>query len=447
MAEVKMPKLGESVTEGTLGKWLKQVGDSVYKYEPLVEVVTDKVNAEIPSDFEGVLTAILVQENETVQVGTLIATIEEAVSSNSASETVSPERVAQSENMESVAPLASTTSANGTNTTFTNGVGRRSESSDAPRYSPAVLKIAQERGIDLDKIVGTGMEGRVTRKDVLAYVPTATPSLVASASATPGPTTDHIQPSLKQNEQPVQPLVQTSAQSPTNEEWVPVTAMRKTIASRMVQSKHQAPHAWMMIEVDVTPLVRLRERHKAEFKQREGVDLTYLPFFIKSAVEAIKEFPVINSTWAEDKIIIKKDVHISIAVATDQALVVPVIHHADRLNILGIASSVADLARRARAGKLTLADVQDGTFTVNNTGAFGSILSQPIINAPQAAILSVESIVRRPVVRDDDSIAIRSMVNLCLSLDHRILDGWVAGQFLRTIKKHLEGLNESTSLY
>lgn len=447
MADVKMPKLGESVTEGTLGKWLKQVGDSVYKYEPIVEVVTDKVNAEIPSDFEGVLTAILVQENETVQVGTPIATIEEAVSSNSASETVAPERVAQSENKGSIAPSASTTSANGANATLANGVGRRSESSDAPRYSPAVLKIAQERGIDLDKIVGTGMEGRVTRKDVLAYVPTATPSLVAAASATPGPTTDQIQPSIKQNEQPVQPLVQTSAQSPTNEDWVPVTAMRKTIASRMVQSKHQAPHAWMMIEVDVTPLVRLRERHKAEFKQREGVDLTYLPFFIKSAVEAIKEFPIINSTWAEDKIIIKKDVHISIAVATDQALVVPVIHHADRLNILGIASSVADLARRARAGKLTLADVQDGTFTVNNTGAFGSILSQPIINAPQAAILSVESIVRRPVVRDDDSIAIRSMVNLCLSLDHRILDGWVAGQFLRTIKKHLEGLNESTSLY
>ncbi len=435
MAEVKMPKLGESVTEGTLGKWLKQVGESVYKYEPLVEVVTDKVNAEIPSDFDGVLTAILVPENETVKVGTPIAVIEEVNEKSSIPLETSP-----------VEQPASTTTSHSQIEMSTSALAPEPQGSGQQlRYSPAVLKLAQERGIDLKSVTGTGLGGRVTRKDVLAFdtrsatvsqpepveqVPLSSAPVLATPSAS-------IQVSTGN----------TPSEVPSNEEWIPVTAMRKTIASRMLQSKQQAPHAWMMVEVDVTPLVRLREQHKDEFKRREGITLTYLPFFIKSVVEALKEFPIINSTWAEEKIIVKKDIHISIAVATDSALVVPVIHHADRLNVLGLASSISDLAQRARAGKLTLQDVQDGTFTVNNTGAFGSILSQPIINAPQAAILSVESIVRRPVIRDDDSIAIRSMVNLCLSLDHRVLDGWIAGQFLRSIKQRLDGLTESTSLY
>lgn len=454
MAEVKMPKLGESVTEGTLGKWLKQVGEQVYKYEPLVEVVTDKVSAEIPSDFEGVLTAILVQENETVKVGVPIAVIEEAGSGSAQASSASPESIKSSTQIVSngiaSAPQESAMKAE------TGAEAVAFSQSAAPtqvRYSPAVLKLAQERGIDLSKVKGTGIAGRVTRKDVLGYTQSASMHANPSSSMQTAPTvasamaTQNTPESATVSASATQNTETTSIQAPDNEEWIPVSAVRKTIASRMVQSKHQAPHAWMMVEVDVTPLVRLRERHKAEFKQREGIDLTYLPFFIRSTVEALKEFPIMNSTWADDKIILKKDIHISIAVATDNALVVPVIRHADRLSILGIAGAVADLARRARSGKLTIQDVQDGTFTVNNTGAFGSILSQPIINAPQAAILSVESIVRRPIVRDDDSIAIRSMVNLCLSLDHRILDGWVAGQFLRSIKQRLEGLNESTSLY
>ena len=215
----------------------------------------------------------------------------------------------------------------------------------------------------------------------------------------------------------------------------------------MVESKHEAPHAWMMMEVDATPLVKLREKHKRAFREQEGVDLTFLPFFIKAAVEALKEFPMVNATWAGDKIIVKKDVHISIAVATPDALVVPVLHHADQLSILGLAKGIADLASRARANQLRLDDVQGGTFTVNNTGAFGSVLSQPIINAPQAAIMTVEAIVKRPVIMKDDSIAIRSMVNLCMSLDHRVLDGWVAGQFLRSVKNRIESIDDQYRLY
>lgn len=214
----------------------------------------------------------------------------------------------------------------------------------------------------------------------------------------------------------------------------------------MVQSKHEAPHAWTMIEVDVTNLVNFRNQAKAEFAKKEGLNLTFLPFFIKAVVEALKEYPMINSTWANDKIIVKKDINISIAVATEDALYVPVIKDADQKSILGIAKAVDDLAARTRAGKLTMDDMTGGTFTVNNTGSFGSVLSQPIINSPQAAILSVESIVKRPVVIND-MIAVRSMVNLCMSLDHRVLDGLICGRFLQSVKQKLESIGPDTKLY
>jgi 2-oxoisovalerate dehydrogenase E2 component (dihydrolipoyl transacylase) len=222
--------------------------------------------------------------------------------------------------------------------------------------------------------------------------------------------------------------------------------IRKTIARRMVESKHNAPHAWTMVEADVSELVAFRQRVKADFKRKEGVDLTYLPFFIKAVVEALKQYPMLNASWVDDKIHVHKRINISIAVATDDALVVPVIHNADRLSIAGLAHAVNELAAKARSGRLSLQDVQGGTFTVNNTGAFGSILSQPIINAPQAAILSVESIVKRAVVVND-AIAVRSMVNLCLSLDHRLLDGWVAGQFLKAVKERLQSFGNDTVLF
>ncbi len=474
MAEVRMPKLGESVTEGTIGKWLKQVGDAVYKYEPIAEVTTDKVNAEIPSEFDGVITEILVGENETVKVGTPLAVIaqegadaavEAALKVNSDGTPLDGPTDMPAGSGTDIARDGRQAGAAAADLGATNATPDTAQavapqhSAQRGRYSPVVLRMTQERGIDISKIKGSGIGGRVTRKDVLAYFPVlvdrasvdalssghdsgahaAASGAHATASAGAVATSSETSGSLS--------APAASGESPAREEWVPVTAIRRTIAQRMVQSKQQAPHAWMMVEVDVTPLARLRKREKNAFKQREGIDLTYLPFFIKSAVEALKEFPMVNSTWADDKIIVKRDLHISIAVATENALVVPVIKHADRLSVSGLASAISDLARKARGGKLTLDDVQGGTFTVNNTGAFGSILSQPIINAPQAAILSVESIVRRPVVRGDDSIAIRSMVNLCMSLDHRVLDGWVAGQFLRAVKLRLEQMDEQTSLY
>ncbi len=466
MAEVRMPKLGESVTEGTIGKWLKQVGDSVYKYEPIAEVTTDKVNAEIPSDFDGVITEILVGENETVKVGTPLAVIAQEGADAAAEAALKVNSDATPSDGPAGIPAGSETdiarnsrqagaAAADPNAAATPDTAQAlAPQHGAPhgRYSPVVLRMSQERGIDISKIKGSGIGGRVTRKDVLAYVPVAgdhvsvdAPSSGRESGAHAADSTGATATSSDASGSLFASAV--SGESPAREEWVPVTAIRRTIAQRMVQSKQQAPHAWMMVEVDVTPLARLREREKNAFKQREGIDLTYLPFFIKAAVEALKEFPMVNSTWADDKIIVKRDLHISIAVATENALVVPVIKHADRLSVSGLASAVSDLARKARGGKLTLDDVQGGTFTVNNTGAFGSILSQPIINAPQAAILSVESIVRRPVVRGDDSIAIRSMVNLCMSLDHRVLDGWVAGQFLRAVKLRLEQMDEQTSLY
>ena len=225
---------------------------------------------------------------------------------------------------------------------------------------------------------------------------------------------------------------------------IPVDPVRRRIAAKMVQSKHEAPHAWTMMQVDVTNLVKLREQVGPEFRAKTGRTLSYMPFFIKAVVESLREYPILNSTWDGDQIVIKQDIHISIAVATEDALAVPVIKHADRLSIAGLNHTVADLAERARAGKLTLDDVTGGTFTVNNTGAFGSFMSAPIINYPQAAILSFEAITKMPVVLENDAIAIRSMMNICLSLDHRILDGLVCGRFLQAVKRRLESYGPGT---
>lgn len=420
MPDVKMPQLGESVTEGTLGKWLKQPGEPVGKYEPLVEVITDKVNAEIPSDFEGVMREILVQEGETVHVGTVICRITEAGEAVSSQPTQQETPVPMTE----AAPDVPSFSVQPTVPAVP--VAAVEFPAAHARYSPAVVRLAQENGVDLTRVTGSGDGGRVTRKDLQTYL--ATRSQVPSAT-------------------PVPVASQRSAVSAGGEDEIIIpTPVRKTIARRMVESKHNAPHAWTMMEADVTSLVAVRNVAKADFKRKEGIDLTFLPFFIKATAEALKQYPLVNAAWVDDTIHVKKHIHISIAVATDDALVVPVIHDADRLSIAGLAHAVNDLAARARSGKLAMADVQGGTFTVNNTGAFGSILSQPIINAPQAAILSLESIVKRPVVVND-AIAIRSMVNLCLSLDHRVLDGWISGQFLQAIKARLQSYDVDTPLF
>jgi 2-oxoisovalerate dehydrogenase E2 component (dihydrolipoyl transacylase) len=402
--KITMPQLGESVTEGTISKWYVNVGDKVSKYDPLCEVMTDKVNAEIPSSYTGVITELVAQEEETVAVGATICYIQEegqvegdvSHGHETKDPDMKPHLHAGNDDMQG-------------------------------RYSPAVLKLAQEHNIDLKQIKGSGMGGRITRKDIQLLIekgeaPAQKPAKDLASMAPP-------------------------AQAPLRSDIeIPVTGIRRTIAQKMVQSKTEIPHAWTMIEVDVTKLVRFRDKVKDSFLVKEGVKLTYLPFFIKAVVDALREYPVMNSQWMDNKIVQKKDINISIAVATEDALYVPVIKRADEKSIFGIMREIDELAHKTRTGRLTMQDLEGGTFTVNNTGSFGSIQSVPIINFPQAAILSVESIVKRPVVIDN-MIAIRDMVNLCLSLDHRILDGLVCGRFLQSIKKKLEAMGEETSIY
>jgi len=442
--KVLMPQLGESVTEGTITRWLVKPGDVVNKYDPLAEVSTDKVNAEVPSTVSGRIAEIVVAEGETVSVGTHILSIEESGEAGVATEAVAaPSQPAAAAATPQPTPAVAPPSATAPETVEA-GAGNAGQKQ---RYSPAVMRLAQENGIDLALVRGTGAEGRITRKDVQLFIEqggmntVAAPAAQPAVAATPAPAAAPAV-SVPAKEAPVTYDIPVA----TGDQIIPLTPVRKTIASRMVQSKHEAPHAWTMVEVDVTNLVNFRNQVKDEFKRKEGVNLTFLPFFIKAVVEALKEYPILNSTWGGDKIIVKKDINISIAVATEDALYVPVIKAADQKSVYGIAKSIEDLAHRTRTGKLTMDDMSGGTFTVNNTGSFGSVLSTPIINAPQAAILSVESIVKRPVVVND-MIAIRSMVNLCLSLDHRVLDGLVCGRFLQSVKQKLEAIGPETKIY
>ncbi|MFD1449915.1 dihydrolipoamide acetyltransferase family protein [Oceanobacillus sojae] len=415
--KITMPQLGESVTEGTVSSWLISVGDQVNKYDPIAEVMTDKVNAEVPSSYTGTITELVVEEGETVEVGTLICYIEtEEASLEGPGVTNEKESNTEDDKAEKEA-------------------GSK-DSSMKKRYSPAVLRLSQEHNIDLDSIEGTGKGGRITRKDVEKSIENrgvsqeqAKPSQEKKIGTAPAKET----PSASKE----------SIRSSAGDIEIPVKGVRKVIAENMVRSKHEIPHAWMQVEADVTDLVKYRNRVKESFKNQEGFSLTPFAFFVKAVAQGLKEYPELNSMWAGDKIIQKKDIHLSIAVAKDKELFVPVIKHADEKTIKAIARDITTLATKARQGKLSPEDMQGGTFTVNNTGSFGSISSMGVINSPQAAILQVESIVKRPVIIDD-MFAARDMVNLSLSLDHRILDGLVCGRFLARVKEILEGMNESS---
>ncbi|WP_318617604.1 dihydrolipoamide acetyltransferase family protein [Sporosarcina sp. YIM B06819] len=433
---ILMPQLGESVTEGTIEKWLVKPGDTVNKYDPLAEVNTDKVTAEVPSSFAGVIKELIAQEGETLAVGAIICTIE--IEGGATVEApAAPAQVAPAHEVPAVAPQTPAASLN------------REKGKAAGRYSPAVLRLSQDNGIDLTLVEGSGKEGRITRKDLLAIIesgniPTAAsaPGVEVVAPVTPVTTaTAPTAPAMKAAEPVNVPVTAGDIE-------IPVTGVRRAIASNMLRSKHEAPHAWMMIEVDVTNLVQYRDSLKNDFKQKEGFNLTYFAFFVKAVAQALKEFPMMNSMWAGDKIVLKKDINISIAVASDDALFVPVINHADEKTIKGIGREIQELAGKVRSGKLKSAEMLGGTFTVNNTGSFGSVQSMGIINYPQAAILQVESIVKRPMIMDGGMIAARDMVNLCLSLDHRVLDGLVCGQFLARVKEILEHVSaDNTSVY
>jgi 2-oxoisovalerate dehydrogenase E2 component (dihydrolipoyl transacylase) len=436
LSQIKMPQLGESVTEGTVEKWLKSEGDFVKRDEPIVEVVTDKVNAEIPSPFEGKLVKIAVSEGETVRVGAVIAQIETAGGAAAAApseptkETAAPAKEPAAPTKESEAPHPEVPQTPAPRQGATAPAASAAPSpapssdnggSDRARLSPAVRKLAGEHGIDATALRGSGMGGRVTRDDVLAAVEGGAATAQAkSPSAAPAPAAPRRAPA-----------------DSAREEVVKLGSMRKAIAEHMVRSLATSPHAWTLQEVDVTGLARYREAEKEGFRARHGVSLTYLPFVVQIVCDAIKEFPWLNSTWSDEGVVLKHYINMGIAVSIPDGLIVPVLKDADRLGFTELVRSINDLVERARTKQLKPDDVQGGTFTLNNTGATGSVASQPIINQPQAAILTTESIVKRPVVIGD-GIAVRHMMNMCLSFDHRIIDGMMAGQFLGTIKKRLE---------
>ncbi|WP_318627130.1 dihydrolipoamide acetyltransferase family protein [Paenibacillus polymyxa] len=455
--DVTMPQLAESLVSATIAKWLKQPGETVEQFEPICEVITDKVNAEIPSTLDGIMGDLLAEEGQTVAVGELICRIQTKSAAPAVASGATP-----------VAPASQST----VQTQTQQSVG--SDQSMRGRFSPAVQTLAAEHNVDLSQVPGTGMGGRITRKDVLNYVQRGSsadtgasgqPTVTATGQGSPFAGRQQSAPQYStpiQNmdpaipvrnsgihltEAPKAPVIEVEGGNNNRSEYfIDVTPIRSAIARNMRQSVSEIPHAWTTIEVDVTNLVMLRNKIKNEFKQKEGINITYLAFLMKAVVNAIKEYPIMNSVWAVDKIIVKRDINISLAVGTEDSVLTPVIKKADQKNIAGLAREIDDLARKTREGTLKLDDMQGGTFTVNNTGSFGSILSYPVINYPQAAILTFESIVKRPVVIDD-MIAVRSMANLCLSLDHRILDGVICGRFLQRVKENLEGYTLDTKLY
>ncbi|HET6660096.1 MAG TPA: dihydrolipoamide acetyltransferase family protein [Rubrobacter sp.] len=441
---VTMPQLGESITEGTITRWLKSEGDEVEIDEPLAEVDTDKVNAELPSPVAGKIEKFLVSEGSTVDVGTEIALVADESDSPAADAPPQENTAADAPTEEFPAsgteaqPAAQDTERQRA-TADSDGNGR-GEIEDAEtlrltRSSPVVRRLAEEHGVEIAEIPGTGTGGRVTRQDIEGYIEEQEER---EEYAPPGPQEEReafAEPEAEMERVPVY----------EGDRVEDLTGIRRAIANRMSTSKREAPHAWTMVEVDVSGLAALREREKAAFAEREDIKLTYLPFIVKAVVESLKENPVLNSVWDGDRIILRKRINVGVAVDLEDALIVPVITDADELNILGLARKIDDLVRRARARELGTEDVSGGTFTVNNPGSLGSVVSTPIINHPQAAILSAEAIVKRPVVVDD-AIAVRSMMNLDVSFDHRVLDGGAALKFLNAVKQRLEAYGPESGI-
>lgn len=433
---ITMPQLGETVTEGTVAQWLKKVGDSVDKYEAFVEVSTDKVNAEVPSPVTGTIREVLVKEGETVATGTPIAVIDEV----GAAQPAAPAAAAPQQSAHAPATHAPATAA----PAHSNGAGKASAiSADAESAlrgaSPAVRRLAREHHLDIRSIKGTGTNGRVTADDVLAAANMGPSAVVGQAIATGAPSAP---PAAK-----TPPPAGTSTYGePIPGTTIPLTQARRIIAERMVESKHTAPHAWSMVEIDVTNVWKWRSREKDRFERETGYKLTLLPFFIRAVVESLASFPLMNGKFTADGIYVNKDVNVGIAIGLATNLVVPVIKNADQLSIKGLAIAGGELIDKARRNKLGVDDLAGGTFTVNNNGANGSWASAPIINGGQAGIVTMETVVKKPVVRDDDSIAIRSMMNSCLSLDHRVVDGYVASGFLADLKKRLERMGPEGTL-
>jgi pyruvate dehydrogenase E2 component (dihydrolipoamide acetyltransferase) len=483
MVDILMPQMGESIAEGTVTKWLKKVGDRVQRDEPILEISTDKVDAEIPSPAAGVLREIKVDSGATVPVNAVLGVI--ADEAQAAAPAPQPAAAAPAPAPAPTAPAPSQPAA----ATVPTPPPAASAPPAAPatlkpgelsaedlrrtRSSPVVRKIAAEHQVDIRQVQGTGISGRVTRQDILHHLegrpaePTAppppTPPPAQVPTPPPMPAARPQPPAPPAPPAPVAPPPPPAAAAPApappaapppppaapgvptpaaRAQVVPMSPIRKKTAEHMVLSKRTSAHVTTVFEVDMSHVDKLRSRHKAAYEQQHFVKLTYLPFIVKAAVDALKVFPVLNSSLDGDAIAYHKDVNVGIAVALDWGLIVPVIRNADEKNILGLARSIGDLADRARTRRLKVDEVQGGTFTITNPGVFGSLFGTPIINQPQVAILAVGTIEKRPVVRDD-AIAIRTMMYLALSFDHRIVDGADADRFMAHLKKALQEFDET----
>ncbi|MDQ6856826.1 MAG: 2-oxo acid dehydrogenase subunit E2 [Candidatus Dormibacteraeota bacterium] len=489
---VNMPQLVESVTEGTIARWLKQPGELVAKYDSIAEVVTDKVNAEIPAPAEGSMGEHIAKEGDVVPVGQPICTIEtveqgqansawhqgdggapaeaaEPAPAQPAAEPARQPEVAAQEDrqpqpQQAVAAAAPPPPAPvgeaqvaPTQPQHARGDGNGSGASQY-HLTPAVRMLVREHEVDLSHVQGTGLEGRISKKDVLDYVqhrdagggaarPASQPQEAqppAAASPQPAAPTTSPQPAPRQQPAPAA----APAPQPQRAEGdvvIPLTPTRRAIAEHMVRSRHTAPHAWLTMEVDMSGVAKLRTARRAEFEQRYGAKLTYLPFVARAVCDALREYPTLNASWSDDGIIVRRDLNLGIAVALEDSLIVPVIRNADRFSLAGLAATMQDLGDRARTNQLKLDEIQGGTFTLNNTGALGTVLTQAIINQPQAGILAMDAVIKRAVVVND-AIAIRPMMNLGLSFDHRINDGLQATRFVKKVKDLLENIDDSGAL-
>jgi 2-oxoglutarate dehydrogenase E2 component (dihydrolipoamide succinyltransferase) len=432
--DIIMPQMGESIVEGTITKWLKKPGDKVQRDEPLFEISTDKVDAEIPAPASGVLQEIKVTEGTTVGVNTVVGTIAvdgeaaaapaKAATVTPASEKPSAKAEAKKAEEKTPAPAPPPSAAPAAH-----------EEDEEARSSPLVRKIAREHGVSLSQISGTGLGGRITKQDIMSFIE-------SQGSSQPAPAT----PSAPAQPAVAAPAPRPAAPAPYPGDLVPMTNMRKIIAQRMIESRRTSAHVHCMYEVDFTRIVNLRSKHKAGFEQRHGARLTFMPFFVRAAVIALQQWPIINASLEGDNIRYHRQINMGIAVALDWGLIVPVLKNAGDLNFLGLQRGISDLGERARTKKLKPEDVEGSTFTVTNPGQFGAVFGLPIINQPNSAIMGVGGITKQPMVITDkdgaDSIAIRSIVHLTLGYDHRLIDGAVADQFMDLVKKTLQTWSE-----
>ncbi|HMH01538.1 MAG TPA: 2-oxoglutarate dehydrogenase, E2 component, dihydrolipoamide succinyltransferase [Terriglobales bacterium] len=433
--DIVMPQMGESIFEGTITKWLKKPGDKVQRDEPLFEISTDKVDAEIPAPASGVLQDIKVAEGNTVQVNTVVGTI--AADGEAAVATPAPAKTAPASQSAPASPdrKEARTATPQPSAAAQKEVIQFPQEEDHARSSPLVRKIARENNVDLSQVAGSGLGGRITKQDIMAFLensqvsstPARSAGATAPAVATPAPKT-------------------SPAPAAFPGELVPLTQMRKIIAQRMIESRRTSAHVHCMFEVDLSRIVSLRNKMKSAFEQRHGARLTFMPFFVRAAIIALQQFPIVNASMEAENIRYHRHVNMGIAVALDWGLIVPVLKNADELNFLGLQRGITDLGERSRSKKLKPEEVEGSTFTITNPGQFGAVFGLPIINQPNSAIMGVGGITKAPVVVTDsdgnDSIAIRSLVHLTLGYDHRLIDGAVADQFMALVKKTLENWSE-----